>query len=104
MKENNPTSTVLVIEKDGEPVLYVPMYCTMRIAFLGFNPEAAASLRLEAMELMLKAVKLFAATYGVNEITTLTKSAYNVAQWAQAHGFTPEDRELYTAQVVERQG
>lgn len=95
MKENNPTSTVLVVTLHDEPILFVPLYLVARIAFLGFNPESSAEQRLAAMEMMLLAVKAFAATWSISEINTLTKSGYPVAQWAESHGFKAENRELF---------
>src|SRR5580765_945291 len=99
-KENNPTSTVLVIETDdGEPILYVPAYCAIKLAYLGFNPEANERQRIEAMNLMLTALKGFAANFGIKEIETLSRREYIVAKWAEKHGFKAEDRQLFTAKV-----
>lgn len=101
MKENNPTATVLVVTLNDEPVLFVPLYLTARIAFLGFRPESTAEDRLAAMEMMLLAIKAFAATWSIAEINTLTKSGYPVAQWASAHDFSVEDRELFELRLYE---
>lgn len=96
LKENNPTATVLIVEDDeGRTILYVPIYCTVRIAYLGFNPAADARERISAMNKMLEAIKAFAANFGINQVDTLTKTGYPVAQWAEKHGFNPEDRELF---------
>lgn len=101
-KENNPTSTVLIITDDaGIPVLYVPAYCALRIAYLGFNPEATDRDRIEAMNLMLVALKGFAATFGINEIGTLSRKGYSVARWAEKHDFQADERQLFTAKVKE---
>lgn len=95
MKENNPTVNVLIVEDDGIPVLYVPLYCSMRIAYLGFNPEADQRQRIEAMNKMKIAIMGFAAAFGINQVDTLSKRGYAVAQWAEKHGFDPESRELF---------
>ena len=34
-KEENPTTTYFVIERDGVPVLFVPSYLVQRIGYLG---------------------------------------------------------------------
>lgn len=102
MKENNPTATVLVIELHGEPILYVPIYCAVRIAYLGFNPDSTPAERLAAMDAMLPAIKAFAANFGITEINTLTKSNYPVAKWARKHGFSADDRELYAVKATEK--
>lgn len=106
MKENNPTATVLVIEEDGpsgEKIvrLFIPLYLTMRIAYLGFNPENTREQTLEALEAMLPFVKGFAEIWHINEVDTLTQSGLPMAKWAAKpeHGFKPEDRELYTLKV-----
>lgn len=99
MSENNPTVRYLVIEEDGFPLLYVPVYCAIRIAYLGFNPEADDREKIEAMNAMLKAIQAFAGNFGVKEIGTLTKEGYSVAKWAKKHGFEPDDRQLFTARA-----
>lgn len=100
-KEKNPTATVLVITLHEKPILFVPLYLVARIAFLGFNPESSAKERLAAMEMMLVAIKAFAANWGITEINTLTKSTYDVAKWASRHGFKPEDRELFALSITD---
>jgi hypothetical protein len=104
-KENNPTATVLVIEEDVDgvkvPRLFLPVYFTMRIAYCGFNPENTREQSLDALENMLPFLKDFAQFWKINEIDTLTKSDIPIAQWAAAHDFKAEERELYTLKVVE---
>lgn len=95
-KEENPTTTFLVIERDGEPVMFMPVYLVMRIGYLGFNPAAGKEDREAALETMLKAVRAFAMAYQIGSIDTLTKSGVPVAEWARAHGFTSDKRELFT--------
>lgn len=94
-KEQNPTTTYLVIEKEGVPVMFMPVYMALRIGYLGFNPEAGREQRQAAMEMMLRAVVAFAHLYQLGTVDVLTKSAYPVAKWAEAHGFNPDPRELF---------
>lgn len=101
MKENNPTSTVLVIEEDGEPLFFVPAYQVLRIAYLCFNPRIKRRKRMQALEAMLNALKGFAVFNDIREIDTLTKKEIPVAKWAQSHGFIPDDRELFTVKAIE---
>jgi hypothetical protein len=98
-KEENPTTTYFVIESDGVPVLFVPSYLVQRIGYLGFNPDADKETREAAMEMMLQVLKAFAAEHQIGQIDVLTKSAYPVAEWARAHGFNPDPRELFTLKV-----
>jgi hypothetical protein len=100
MKENNPTATVLVLERDGVPVFFLPVYMTMRIAYCGFNPENTREESLESLETMLHYLKEFAKIWFINEIDVLTVGKLPIAQWAAAHDFKREDRELYTLKVV----
>jgi hypothetical protein len=101
-KENNPTATVLVIETDeGVPILYAPGYCALMIAYLGFNPEATERQKIEAMSKMLEALKAFSANFGINEIEVLSRPEYSVAKWAIKHGFKQDERQLFTAKVLE---
>lgn len=96
-KEENPTTTFLVIEDSdtGEVVLAMPVYLMMRIGYLLFNPAAGKNQREAAMETMLKAVQAFALAYQVN-LDVLTKAGIPVAEWARAHGFKADPRELFT--------
>jgi hypothetical protein len=98
-KEENPTTTYFVIESDGVPVLFVPSYLVQRIGYLGFNPDADKATREAAMEMMLQVLKAFAAEHQIGQIDVLTKSAYPVAEWARAHAFNPDPRELFTLKV-----
>lgn len=94
-KEQNPTTTFLVIEDDGQVVLAMPVYLVMRIGYLLFNPAARKDQREAGMEKMLAAVQAFAMAYAVN-VDVLTKSGIPVAEWARAHGFSPDAREVFT--------
>lgn len=103
-KENNPTAMVLVIETDeGVPILYVPGYCALMVSYLGFNPEATNREKIQALNMMMEALKGFAANFGINEIEVLTKSEYDIAKWAVKHGFEADSRQLFTAKVKEAQ-
>lgn len=97
-KAQNPTTTFLVIEDEGEVILAMPVYLVMRIGYLLFNPAADRSRREAAMETMLRAVQAFAMAYQVN-LDVLTKSGIPVAEWARAHQFTADPRELFTLKL-----
>jgi hypothetical protein len=104
MAENNSTATFLVIEEEVDgvkvPRLFMPVYLTMRIAYLGFNPENDREKNLEALETMLPNLTDFARFWKVNEIDVITKREIPIAQWAAAHDFKPEERELYTLKLL----
>lgn len=95
-KTNNPTVLYFVVENPvGEAILFFPIYLQIAIAHLGFNPEARASEKLQAMQAALDGTSAFASSFGIREIVTLTKTGYGVAEWALKHGFEAESRELY---------
>jgi len=94
LKQNNPTSVTLVIEKDGEVVLFAPTYALAMLAFIGFNPEKEGRERLRALDALKKAASAFWQMHGVNEIATLTREDYPIAQWALRHGFVQESRQV----------
>ena len=98
-KEQNPTTTFLVIEEDGEPVMFMPVYLVLRIGYLGFNPDASSVARRDALELMLKAVQAFALEHRISTIDVLTKSGLPVAEWARNRRFEPDPRELFKFQI-----
>lgn len=101
-KEQNPTTTFLVIEDDaGVPVMFMPVYLVLRIGYLGFNPEISGVPRRDALELMLKAVQAFAFEHRISTIDVLTKSGLPVAEWARNHGFKSDPRELFTLSTTE---
>jgi hypothetical protein len=100
-KDKNPTTVVLVVEKNGKRVLFVPVYCQMNIGFLGFNPDASKAEKLLGMEFMEFALCGWAGGHGVNEITVQTAKDYPVARWAIQHDFEPENRQTYKLRVPE---
>jgi hypothetical protein len=105
LQKNNPTATVLVVEEelaDGSKVarMFIPVYLTMRIAYLGFNPENTPKQTLQALDAMLPIVQGFARIWHINEVDTLTRTGLPMARWAGKHGFEPEDRELYTMKAM----
>lgn len=98
-KERNPSNTFLFIEHEGVPVLCLPAYLVMRIGYLCFNPQADKQERETAMEHMLKALRAFAMIYSIGTIDVLTKSGIPVAEWARAHGFVQDPRELFKLEL-----
>jgi hypothetical protein len=104
MKKNNPTATVLVVEQDGVPRMFLPVYLTLRIAYLGFNPENTPKQTVQALEAMLPIVQGFARIWHINEVDTLTRTGLPMARWADKHGFAAEDRELYTMKAIPPEG
>jgi hypothetical protein len=89
----------LVVEEDGVPVLVVPFYMLMQLAYLGFNPEASPKSRIKAMQMMLRALAEYCTKIGINEIQTMSMEGYPVAKWAVKHGFEKEDREAFVYRV-----
>jgi hypothetical protein len=100
MKANNPTSTVLVIEENGVPILFAPFYCQMNLAYLGFNPEYEGKIRLKALNALQWAIASFAYEFGVREVTVQTSKDYPVGKWALKHGFKEENRQTFTMRVT----
>lgn len=98
-KAENPTTTFLVVEEDGEPVFFVPVFLTMRIGYLGFKPGSSKDTREAAMEKMLEFIRALAGLYSINTVDTLTRSGIPVAEWARAHGFHADPRELFQLRV-----
>lgn len=95
LRKNSPTSVVLVVEKDGKPIVFAPFICVMQLCHLGFSPEAQASEKMRALNMMLDFAIAFAVQFGVRQITTLTREDYGVAKWAATHGFEKDGRELF---------
>jgi hypothetical protein len=95
MKKTNPTVLTFVVEKDGTPVLFTPVYLSAVIAHLGFNPESRVSEKVKAMEVMKDGLAAFYIQYSLREIATLSKPDYGVAKWAMVNGFTQEPRNLF---------
>jgi len=94
LKKNNPTILFFAVEKDGVVQAFAPLYCPMILAYLGFNPEATSEDKKQAMQTLLDGVSAFAVQFGIREIITLSKEKYPVAQWALAHGFEIDPRQL----------
>lgn len=94
-----PGLATLVVEIDGTPILYVPLYAVLNIAYLGFNPAARRTQRLVAMDAMLKALEEFARQNKISEVQTLSKEEYPIAKWAIKHGFKVDSRNPLTFEV-----
>jgi hypothetical protein len=93
-KQNNPSVLCFVVEKDGVAVAFAPVYFSLALAHLAFNPKADGRDKLEAMQRLLNGTVAFAVQFGIREITTLSKEDYPVAKWAVKHGFDLESRQL----------
>lgn len=104
MKKTNPTVLFFVAEKDGVPVAFAPVYLTAMLAHLGINPEAVPADIGQALEVLTDGVMGFMVQFGVREIQTLTKPAYGLAQWAEAHGFKADERILYKLDINKQMG
>lgn len=100
LSENNPTTVVIVVEKDGEPLLYVPLYCSINLAYLGFRPGSHGKDRLKAMAAMQWAIASFAFEHGIREVNVQTSKDYPVGQWALKHGFKEESRQTFKMRVT----
>ena len=104
-KENNPTCIVLVVEREGIPVLFAPFYCSLTLAYLGFNPDKIDEReKLTALEIMKRGAVGFALIHGIREINTTTTADRPVAKWAKKHGFEPDGRQLYRLKIDAPEG
>jgi hypothetical protein len=92
--DQNPTVLWFVMEKDGIVQAFAPLYLQMTLPHLGFNPDAAAEDRKEALTRLMNGVSAFAVQFGIREITTLSKERYPIAKWAIAHGFDLDSRQV----------
>jgi hypothetical protein len=99
MRENNPTTMVFVVEQEGNPVLYLPFYCLINVAYFGFNPQATEREKIAAMNLMLSAVESFAMAFGIREIQGFSKEGYAMAKWAEHKGFKKEARQAFVRRL-----
>lgn len=99
LKKNNPTVLYFCATKDGIPVAFAPLFCSMTLAHLAFSPESEGRDRLRALQTLIDGVTAFAAQYGVREITTLTHEEYPVGAWALKHGFDKDSRELFRLDI-----
>jgi hypothetical protein len=97
---NNPTTVVLVIEKDGQPVLFAPFYCQLNLSYLGFNPDVVGKDRLRALEALKWVAASFAHHHGIREVTVQTAKDYPIGQWALKHGFKEEPRQTFKMRVT----
>ena len=93
-KKNQPTVLYFVVEKDGVPVAFAPIYVQLAVAHMAFDPDADGRDKLEAMQRLLNGTAMFATQFGIREIVTLSKEKYPVAKWAVKHGFDLEPRQL----------
>jgi hypothetical protein len=98
-KKHNPSVVYFVAEKDGVAVAFAPVFLSVVLAHLGFNPASRASEKLQAMDVLKDGVMAFMVQFGIREIQTLSKPEYGIAKWALAHGFEQDDRSLFRLDV-----
>lgn len=99
MQKNNPTVQFFVVEKDGVPITFAPVYVAAMLAHLGINPDARGADVLKSLDVLTDGVMAFMVQFGVREINTLTKPAYGMAKWAARHGFEQDDRLVYRLDI-----
>jgi len=95
MKSVQPTAVTFAVVKNGVPVVFAPIFATMSLGFLSFNPEANIKDRKSALKVLLRGAIAFAFQFGIRHLTTLSMRGYPVARWAEANGFVPETRTLF---------
>jgi hypothetical protein len=94
-KKVNPTVLYFVAEKDGVAIAFAPLYLSAIVAHLAFSPEARASEKLQAMDVLKDGTMAFMVQFGIREIQTLSKPDYGVAKWALANGFEQDPRSVF---------
>lgn len=95
MKKNQPTVLWFVAEDDGVVVAAAPVFLSAVLAHLAFNPDARASEKMQAMNVLKDGVTAFMVQFGIREIQTLSLPEYGVAKWAVGHGFEQDPRLLF---------
>lgn len=95
------TAVTFVVEADGKPIFYFPVYAICKLGFLGFNPEADTRERLAALDSGMEALRDFARSFGISEVqfTTTADESYPMLRWCQKHGFRPVDRQHFRLEV-----
>ena len=95
LKKTNPTVLTFAAEKDGVVVAFAPVFLSAVVAHLGFNPEARASEKLQALSVLKAGLEAFYVQYGIRSIETLSKPDYGVAKWAMKNNFELQHRNLF---------
>jgi hypothetical protein len=97
----HPTATAIVIEQDGVPVLFFPLWAIVRVGFLGFNPETNSDDRKQALNVGLQALKAFAQNFGISEaqFTSSAADEYPMLRWGRTKGLTKLDKSVFKMKV-----
>jgi len=91
-----PSALTICIEKDGEPIMYVPLHFQLFIGFLGFHPEMSPKDKAGALKAAMQAAKRLCNACQVKEIHVATKPEYPMGKWAMKHGFIDSNKnDLY---------
>jgi hypothetical protein len=94
-KKNNPTAMYFAVENpEGKVVGFVPTYVQLLLAHLVFNPDSTSAERKQAMAEGMAGLVRYASRLGINEIVTMSRESYPVAQWALRNGFETDPRQL----------
>src|ERR1700676_2129427 len=95
MKKNQPTVLWFVAENNGVTVAAAPVFLSAVLAHLAFNPDARASEKMQAMDVLKDGVTAFMAQFGIRSISTQSNPGYPIAKWALAHDFEMDERNTF---------
>jgi len=98
-KTANPMCMFLVACCDGKPVAFAPLYPSLHLAHLAFDPDSRAAEKMKALQVLLGFSCEIAEQLGIREITTLTRSSYPMSRVAERLGFEKDDRELFRFEI-----
>jgi hypothetical protein len=91
----NPACLYLVACLDGQPIAFAPVYQQLHLSHLVLSPEVSPKQKLTALKGLMSFAVDTARSLGVTEITTLSRSSYPMAKFAEHVGFEKDTRELF---------
>jgi hypothetical protein len=99
-KKNNPTVVYFAVENsDGVVMGFTPVYLQMTLAHLVLNPDVSSEEIKRTLKMGLDGVVAFAASYGIHELTMLSRAEYPVAKWAMRQGFELDPRQFFKLDI-----
>jgi N-acetylglutamate synthase-like GNAT family acetyltransferase len=94
-----PNLRVLVVEKDGEPIIYFPFHVVFQGESLALNPDADKKHLAHGFRVLENALLALAEPYGIREVFTACADD-SFSQFAERHGWTPVQHKYLRRKVA----
>jgi hypothetical protein len=97
-----PTTITIVVEKEGQPIFFMPLYLSLNISFLGFKPDLTPKEKSIALQEMQRALINLGTGLGIRESHVFTKAEYPMGKWALKHDFVEREKDAFVLDLSKK--